>query len=76
MRAYIFIKVKPRKARAAAGKIAEIAGVKAARPCWDLPDLIAQVEVEDKTALENVVLGQIQAVEGVTETDTHIPIGG
>jgi DNA-binding Lrp family transcriptional regulator len=41
-----------------------------------VPDVIAQVEGEDETALENVVLGQIQTVEGVTETDTYIAIGG
>jgi DNA-binding Lrp family transcriptional regulator len=72
MRAYIFIKVQPRKAREVAGKIAEIAGVKAAHPCWGLPDVIAQAEVENEAALENLVLGQIQAIEGVTETDTHV----
>jgi len=75
MRAYVFIKVQPRKAREVAGKIAEIAGVKAAHPCWGLPDIIAQVEAENETALEHLVLGQIQAIEGVIETDTHVALG-
>jgi DNA-binding Lrp family transcriptional regulator len=75
MRGYIFIKVQPRKTREVAGKIAEIAGVKAAHPCWGLPDIIAQVEAENEAALENLVLGQIQAIEGVIETNTHIALG-
>ncbi len=75
MTAYIFIKVQPRKARELAGKIAEIPGVKGAHPCWGLPDIIAQAEVENEGALENLVLGRIQATEGVIETDTHIVLG-
>ena len=74
MRAYVLISVQARKAREVASKITEIAGVKAAHLCWGVPDLIAQVEAENEAALENLVLGQIQAVEGVTGTDTHIAL--
>jgi DNA-binding Lrp family transcriptional regulator len=42
---------------------------------WGLPDVIAQADVENTVALENLVLGQIQAIEGVTETDTHVVLG-
>jgi len=72
MRDYIFIKVQPLKAREVAGKIAEIAGVKVAHVCWGLPDVIAQVEADDEEAVQELIIGQIQATEGVTETDTHI----
>jgi DNA-binding Lrp family transcriptional regulator len=75
MRAYVFINVQPRISRDVVGKISAIAGAKAAHPCWGLPDIVAQVEVESETALENLVIGQIQATEGVTETDTHIILG-
>ncbi len=75
MRAYVFINVQPRISRDVVGKISAIAGVKAAHPCWGLPDIVAQVEAESEAALESVVLGQIQAIEGVTETDTHIVLG-
>ena len=75
MRAYVFISVQSRKSRDVVGKISAIAAVKAAHLCWGLPDVVAQVEVENETALENLVLGQIQAIEGVTETDTHIVLG-
>jgi len=75
MKAYVFIRVQPRKAREVAGKVAAIAGVKAAHPCWGLPDIIAQVEAESEAALENLVIGQIQAIEGVIETDTHVAVG-
>ncbi len=74
MRAYVLIKVKPGRSREVAGKIAQIAGVKAAHACWGVPDVIAQVEVESDAALENLVLGAIQAIEGVTETDTHVAL--
>ncbi len=75
MKAYVFIKVQPQKARAVAGKVAEIAGVKAAHPCWGVPDVIARVEAENQAALENLVLGKIQGIEGVVETDTHVALG-
>ena len=75
MRAYVLIRVQPGKSRELAAKIAQIAGVKAAHACWGVPDVIAQVEAENEAALENLVLGQIQAVEGVTETDTHVVLG-
>jgi DNA-binding Lrp family transcriptional regulator len=75
MRAYIFIRVQPGKAREVAGKLAEIAGVKTAHLCWGLPDIIAQADVENGAALENLVLGQIQTIQGVAETDTHVVLG-
>jgi DNA-binding Lrp family transcriptional regulator len=75
MKAYVFIRVQPRKSREVAGKVAAIAGVKASHLCWGLPDIIAQVEAENEAALENLVLGQIQAIEGVIETNTHIALG-
>jgi len=74
MKVYVFIRVQPGKSREVAGKVAEIAGVNAAHPCWGLPDIIAQVEAETEAALENLVLGQIQAIEGVIETDTHVAL--
>ncbi len=75
MRAYVFINVQPRTSRDVVGKISAIAGVKAAHPCWGLPDIVVQVEAENEAALENLVIGQIRATDGVTETDTHIVVG-
>jgi DNA-binding Lrp family transcriptional regulator len=40
-----------------------------------VPDVIAEAEVENEAALENLVLGQIQAIEGVSETDTRVVLG-
>ena len=74
MRAYVLIKA-PRKAREVAGKIGEIPGVKAAHACWGVPDIIAEVEADNEAALESLVLEQVQAVEGVVGTDTHIVLG-
>ncbi len=74
MRAYVLITARPGKSREVAGKVAVISGVKAAHACWGLPDVIAQVEAENEAALESLVLGEIQAIEGVVGTDTHIAI--
>jgi hypothetical protein len=40
-----------------------------------LSDINGQVEAESEAALENRVLGQIQTIEGVVETDTHVALG-
>jgi DNA-binding Lrp family transcriptional regulator len=75
MRAYVFISVQAGKSRDVGAKISVIAAVKAAHLCWGRPDIVVQVEVENEAALESLVLGQIQAIEGVAETDTHIVVG-
>lgn len=74
MRAYVFINVQPRISRDVIGEISAIAGVKAVHPCWGLPDIVAQVEAGSEAALD-LIIGQIQATEGVAETDTHIVLG-
>ena len=73
MRAYVFINAQPRISRDVIGEISAIAGVKAVHPCWGLPDIVAQAGSGSEVALD-LIIGQIQATEGVTETDTHIVI--
>jgi len=74
MRAYVLINVAPGKTSQVAKTLAEISGVKAAEPCWGRPDLIAQVEAADMKELSTLVLSNIQVVEGLESTDTHIVI--
>ena len=74
MRAYILINVKAGKAKEIAKKLQRVPGVKTADPCWGLPDIIACVEVKTQKALDEMVLGQIQRIAGVKQTDTHIAL--
>ena len=74
MRAYVLINVRAGKTSETAKALAQIPGVKAAEPCWGRPDIIAQVEAADLKELSTLVLANVQQVEGVESTDTHIVI--
>lgn len=72
MRAYVLLNVKAGRARAVVNELSKIPGIKEANVCWGRPDVFAVAQVEDAKALENLVLTQIQAIEGVESTDTHL----
>lgn len=72
MKAYVFVNAAPGKSTDVAARLRGIGGVLSAETCWGLPDIIARVEASDLKALQELVLKQIQAVSGVTQTDTHI----
>ena len=74
MEAYIFINVRAGWARKILRDMAEIPQVRSVHACWGRPDVIAQVEVADDAELRDLVLGRIQNLEGVAETDTHIVV--
>jgi hypothetical protein len=63
---------RPGKAEGVAKAIAQFAGVKSAYPCWGRPDVIAFVEAPTPKALGQLVLRQIQGVQGVEATDTRL----
>ena len=42
--------------------------------CWGSRDVFAVVEVRDSQELNKLVLDQIQRLEGVRETNTHIAL--
>ena len=72
MKAYVFINVAPGRTVEVAARLRGVAGVLFAETCWGLPDIIARVEAPDLKMLQELVLKHIQAVPGVTQTDTHI----
>ena len=54
------------------GLDAQIKEIKMADPCWGKPDIIAIVDVPDQDVLTQLVMSRIHAIEGVTQTDTHL----
>jgi len=52
--------------------LSQIKEIRTIDPCWGKPDIIAVVDVPDQDALTQLVLSRIHAIEGVTQTDTHL----
>lgn len=74
MKAYVLVNVRAGKARDVVSKIRDIAPVKEVYACWGRPDIFTFVDVKDEKTLAQTVLAQIQAIDGVESTDTHIVI--
>ena len=71
-RAYVLIHVLPGQTSSVVRALREIKQIKTVDPCWGKPDIITVVEVPDQDALTQLVLSRIHAIEGVTQTDTHL----
>ncbi len=74
MKAYVLINVRAGKAREVVEKVRQIEGVKDANACWGQPDVFTLVDVPHEQLLEKTVLAEIQGIEGVESTDTHLVI--
>ena len=71
-RAYILINVLPGQTSFVVKALGQIKEIKTIDPCWGKPDIITVVDVPDQDALTQLVLSRIHAIEGVTQTDTHL----
>ncbi len=71
-RAYILINVLPGQTSFVVKALGQIKEIKTIDPCWGKPDIIAVADVPDQDALTQLVLSRIHAIEGVTQTDTHL----
>ncbi len=71
-RAYVLINVLPGRTSDVVRALTEIKQIKTIDPCWGKPDIIAVVEVPDQDALTQLVLSRIHAIDGVSQTDTHM----
>jgi len=71
-RAYVLINVLPGRTSEVVHALADIKQIKTIDPCWGKPDIIVVVEVRDQDALTQLVLSRIHAIEGVSQTDTHL----
>ncbi len=68
------MELSPGKAKAAAEAVSKIEGVKMAHAVTGPFDVIAFADVADLTALSDLVLAQIQRVEGVEKTQTAVVV--
>lgn len=71
-RAYVLINVLPGQTSDVVKSLQEIQEIKTIDPCWGKPDIFAVVEVPNQDALTSLVLTRIHAIEGVSQTDTHL----
>lgn len=71
-RAYVLINVLPGRTSEVVKALTDIKQIKTIDPCWGKPDIIVVVEVRDQDALTQLVLSRIHAIEGVSQTDTHL----
>jgi len=74
MRAYVLINVRSGKVRAVVGEVGKLPGVQHADACWGLPDVFAYVNTSDERSLHSLVMEQIQKLDGVERTETHIVV--
>jgi DNA-binding Lrp family transcriptional regulator len=74
MRAYVLVTVRPGNVRDIVQQIKNLSGVKSANACWGMPDVFVVAEVESADELNKLVIGEIQSLEGVERTETHIAI--
>ena len=70
--AYVLINVLPGQTATVKNLLSEIEEIKRIDACWGKPDLFARVEVSNQEALTQLVLTRIHAIEGVSQTDTHL----
>jgi DNA-binding Lrp family transcriptional regulator len=70
--AYVLINVLPGQTATVKNLLSEIEEIKRIDACWGKPDLFARVEVSSQEALTQLVLTRIHAIEGVSQTDTHL----
>lgn len=74
MRAYVLVNVAPGQIQEVVQKLSRLPGVKAADACWGVPDVFVAVEVGDEDELSKLVIQEIQDIDGIEKTDTHIVI--
>jgi DNA-binding Lrp family transcriptional regulator len=74
MRAYILVNVRPGKVREIVAAVSQMEGVRHADACWGLPDVFVYVETPNEKKLNELVIDQIQKLEGVERTETHIAV--
>ncbi len=71
-RAYVLINVVPGLTSQVIKQLSEINEIKTIDACWGKPDIVALAEGTDQESLTKLVLTQIHAIEGVSQTDTHL----
>lgn len=70
--AYVLINVLPGQTANVKKLLEQIPEIKMIDACWGKPDIFTRVEVTSQEALTQLVLTRIHAIEGVSQTDTHL----
>lgn len=71
---YVLMQLAPGTAKAAAETISKLEGIKMAHAVTGPFDIIAFAEVPDLSSLSDLVLAQIQKVDGVEKTQTAVVV--
>ena len=74
MRAYILVNVRPGKVRDVVSAVTGMKGVRHADACWGVPDVFIYAETAGERQLNQLVMENIQTLEGVERTETHITV--
>ncbi len=74
VRAYVLVNVRAGHAKRVALELAKLPGIRSAHACWGVPDVIAYAEVGSQRELDDLIMEQVQKMDGVERTDTHIAL--
>jgi len=74
VQAYVLAMVKPGQSEKVTAALREMEGVKAAHTVTGMYDVIAFVEVEDSTALGQLLISKIQTIDDTRRTHTCVVI--
>lgn len=74
MNAYVLIRAEADNIETTRKEIRDTNRVISAHGSWGQPDIVAFVAADTQGELSQLVLSELQAVEGVTSTSTHTVI--
>ena len=74
VRAYVLINARPGKAGDVVAAVARLEGARHAAACWGISDIFVEVQTADEKGLNELVIDQIQKLDGVERTETHIVV--
>jgi DNA-binding Lrp family transcriptional regulator len=75
VRAYVMIKANTSEADRLQDAVTEMDGVERAHIVAGDVDLIAVVNVESPSAVKDIAAGEMQGIDGVSNTQTYIAMG-
>ena len=74
MNAFVLVNVRADKSPEVVTALRRIDAVQIVHACWGPPGRFALVEVRNERALTNLKIEEVQFIDGIEFTDTHIVI--
>lgn len=74
VKAFVLVNVHAGSSPEVVSRARQINGVISANACWGRPDIFVVVEAPSEKALSDTVLNELQMIQGVESTDTHLVI--